>query len=214
MVRLGLVVACALAVCVLTAAEFRRIDWLRWWGKSAASTSFLALAAVGLGTRGGVPDAALALGVGLAFGAVGDVLLLGRRRNWFRAGALSFLVGNVAYLVAFAHLVPPAGWIDWTSALPITVTCATLWRMWRSIEQERVVVVVYCVPLTLLAVSATALAVHGVEPALGAAGLAFYVSDLLVARNRFVRASVPLQAVGRAIYYAAQLTFAAAIGVL
>lgn len=212
MVRLGLVVACALAVCVLTAAEFRRNERMRWWAKSAASGCFLALAGVGLASRQEVSAVAVALMVGLGLGAVGDVALLGRGRRWFRVGALAFLLGNVAYVVALARFASPARWLDWTSVAPVIVTSVVLRSMWQAFGRERLLVAAYSVPLTLLAVGALALATAGRQPALAGAGLAFYVSDLFVARSRFASTSVPVQAIGRAIYYTAQVIFAFAVG--
>jgi hypothetical protein len=50
------------------------------------------------------------------------------------------------------------------------------------------------------------------RPGVRAGALLFYLSDLLVARDRFVRPGIVNRVVGLPLYYAAQLLLASAVG--
>ena len=72
----------------------------------------------------------------------------------------------------------------------------------------RAAVVVYCAVISVMLW--LALGVDRLEVRLGA--LLFYLSDLLVARDRFVRPGLVNRVVGLPIYYAGQLLLALAVG--
>ena len=67
--------------------------------KAAASLGFLVVAAEAQAWA--TPHGqAICLGLGLSW--FGDVFLLSKARRWFLAGLVAFLLGHVAYVVAFA----------------------------------------------------------------------------------------------------------------
>ncbi|MFZ0491805.1 MAG: lysoplasmalogenase family protein, partial [Acidimicrobiia bacterium] len=90
----------ATALIVLLAGEKSSIT-LRNIAKPVASAGF-----IGVALSAGALDTAYGSWVflGLLLGAAGDVLLLGASRGAFLAGLVSFLMGHVAYVVAFVIL--------------------------------------------------------------------------------------------------------------
>jgi uncharacterized membrane protein YhhN len=175
--------------------------------KTTASVAFVILGAVRWGGGGAV---ATWIVVGLVLCAVGDVLLLGERS--FDLGLAAFLLGHVAYVVAF-HLASPAtGWNRWL-ALPVVIASlgAVAW-LWPHLGRRRGPVGAYIAVITVMVWGAAAVARTGALPwtvALGA--LLFYLSDLTVARQRFVHPAFANRAVGLPLYYAGQVLIALSI---
>jgi uncharacterized membrane protein YhhN len=195
------VASVAALVTVHLAADARGARVLRASGKLGASAAFVALA-LARGVDGSYDRAIL---VGLALSAVGDALLLSSRRTAFLAGLAAFLVAHVAYCVAFAEVARPS---PWAGLLVLAVTAAAIGALWRRVEHMRAPVVAYGVAIA--AMLWLALGVERVEVRAGA--VLFYASDLLVARDRFVRAGLENRLVGLPLYYAAQLLLAASVG--
>jgi uncharacterized membrane protein YhhN len=195
------VASVAALVTVHLAADVRGARVLRAAGKLGASAAFVALA-LARGVDGSYDRAIL---VGLALSAVGDALLLSSRRTAFLAGLAAFLLAHVAYGVAFAEVARPS---PWAGLLVVAVTAAAIGALWRRVEHMRAPVVAYGVAIA--AMLWLALGVERVEVRAGA--VLFYLSDLLVARDRFVRAALENRLVGLPLYYAAQLLLAASVG--
>lgn len=165
--------------------------------KLAASAGFLVVAwRVGAGGR----YATLVL-VGLALSAVGDLLLLARARSAFLAGIGAFLLAHVAYAAAFA----PSSHASVVVAAAVGVAGVAVVRwLWPHLGELRIPVVVYAAVITVMLV--LAMGVHHPWTRLGAA--LFYVSDLTVARDRFVRPGLVNRIIGLPLYYAGQLLLA------
>lgn len=135
------------------------------------------------------------------------------------AGLVAFLLGHVAYIAAFAYLVPP---IDWLAApfMPVFAIGAVaaipliLRWLWPRLGALRVPVIVYVAVISVMAVGGVAVLLH--DNALGtdarrlaaAGALAFYASDFAVARERFVGRDIWNRIVGLPLYYGAQLLIA------
>lgn len=192
-------VAALLAVHLLS--EWRGAPAARAAGKLGASLAFVALA---LARR---PHGAFDLAVlaGLVLSVIGDGLLLSRRRAAFLGGLAVFLLAHVAYVVAFAGRSRPslpAG------ALVVLFTAGVLRWLWPHLGGMRGPVVAYCAAIG--AMLWLALGVDRAEVRLGA--LFFFASDLLVARDRFVRPGMTNRLAGLPLYYAAQVLLALAIG--
>jgi uncharacterized membrane protein YhhN len=180
---------CAVAVV----GERWGVAWARPVGKVAAS-----LGMVAAGVASGVPWLAL---VALVAHLAGDVLLLSHRKALFVAGMLAFLVGHVAYAGAF--LASGVGAVATLLAGGALVACvAPVWR-WLAPHTGRLrrPVAAYVAALAMM----VALAWGTGRPGLGVSATAFLLSDLLVARNRFVAPGWGNRAVGLPLYYAAQL---------
>jgi uncharacterized membrane protein YhhN len=207
-----LTAACAFACLVLVYAEYRGHARLRIASKLLASAAFVALAAPAWNDS---PFACWMI-VGLVFGAIGDAALLGRGRRWFLAGLVAFLVGHVAYVGGFALLIAPERWLGaagWPVVLPIAVGGVALAVLWNRLGALRIPVIVYV--LVIVAMVIGALAVYRADalpdPArtrLLVGATLFFLSDLAVARDRFVGRAFSNKLWGLPAYYAGQLAIA------
>lgn len=217
---------CASAVASLVAAEIRiseqgAASWRarrgRFAWKPLASIAFC-LVPVFAGAATGAGPFATWIMVGLVLGAIGDVFLMFDHRRAFLAGLVSFLLGHVAYVVAFHHAVPAQRWASGSLvgvAVAVAAVGAILLRyLWPRLGTLRGPVIAYIAVISTMLVGGIAIAVHdSALPAdarlLAAAGaVAFYASDLAVARDRFVAKDVWNRIVGLPVYYGAQLLIA------
>lgn len=198
----------AAVICLLSAIyRHQRVE--QWLAKSAASAVFVAF---GL-TRadfGSVFD--LWMVTGLILGFAGDVLLINART--FRWGLLTFLAGHVAYIVAFDRACP---WSTWSLAvlIPLTVAAAAvaLW-LWPHASTMHGAVMAYIAVICVMAWGGIASAASGALPMAAAFGATlFFLSDLAVARHRFVKEAFLNRAIGLPAYYAGQILFALTIGI-
>ena len=202
------------AICVLLLVASIRREWraVQWVAKPLASLGFLGVAlAAGAGASS---YGRLVLGA-LVLCLAGDVLLLPRSRKSFMVGLFSFLLGHVAFGVAFLHLgVEPvavgvalgvegiAGWI-------------VLRFLWFHVPGSfRAPVVAYVLIISGMLALAVGAGWRVGAPWLPLAAFAFYVSDLAVARHRFVREAFVNRLVGLPLYYGAQVVLAWSAGLL
>jgi uncharacterized membrane protein YhhN len=169
-------------------------------GKVGASASFVALA-LALGVDGTFDRAILA---GLLLSVVGDALLLSSPRAAFLGSLAAFLLVHAVYGFAFSTVSRPSAW---TALLLVAAGAAALRWLWPHVGDLRVPVVAYSV--TISAMLWLALGVD--RPEVRAGALLFYVSDLLVARDRFVRPGIANRLMGLPLYYAGQLLLATAV---
>src|SRR5687767_7506592 len=99
---------CVVACGVLVLSERRQWRRARTVAKITASLAFIAVGAIVMfGSERPQPEPTHtwyrnAIGVGLVLGLIGDVALLGGKRG-FMLGLLAFLLGHVAYIVAFTQ---------------------------------------------------------------------------------------------------------------
>jgi uncharacterized membrane protein YhhN len=173
--------------------------------KTTASVVFVVLGA--LQWQGGHPVATW-LVVGLALCAVGDVLLLWDRS--FDLGLVSFLLGHVAYAGAFHAALPLPDWTRWPlGPLGLAGAGALVW-LWPHLGRRRFSVSAYVVVITVMVWGALATrTMLGSMIVFGA--VLFYLSDLTVARDRFVRSDIVNRAIGLPMYYAAQILIALSV---
>jgi uncharacterized membrane protein YhhN len=137
--------------------------------------------------------------------AAGDALLLSRRPRAFLAGIGAFLLTHVAYAVAFAPAARVS--VPLAAALALVALGVIRW-LWPHLGTFRLPVVVYAVAITAMLL--LALGLHRSVVRLGAA--LFYLSDLAVARDRFVRHQLANRVVGLPLYDAAQVLLALSAG--
>ena len=201
----------ALACLVLVAAEHRHARTVRMIAKPIASLAFIA---VGVLAASGVwNDYQIWVVIGLVLGAVGDIALLGKSSRAFLAGLGAFLLGHIAYIVAFAQLAPVESWLDIRAAVPVVAGGAVLAYLWPRLGTMRLPVIAYVVAIvTMMSAAIAAARVPAVpEPnrmLLVAGAALFFASDFAVARDRFIGASFTNRAWGLPAYYAGQLLIA------
>jgi uncharacterized membrane protein YhhN len=190
----------AALVALHLTADARGAAALRAAGKLGASAAFLALA-LALGVEGPFERAILG---GLVLSAAGDALLLSRARPAFLGGLVAFLLAHVAYSVAFLGVSRPSAWV---AAAVVAATGAALRWLWPGLGSMRAPVVAYCAVIAAMLWLALGVA----RPEVRAGAILFYLSDLLVARDRFVRPGIANRVVGLPLYYAGQLLLALAV---
>lgn len=203
---------CSCACLVLAYAEYRALAWLRIASKLLASAAFVG---VGMANAGDSRFAGWML-VGLVLGATGDAALLGHGPRWFLAGLVAFLLGHVAYVVGLAQLVDPSRWISVAGVpalLPISAGAIVLSLLWCRLGDMRGPVIGYVVVIVLMVIGAIAMfRAHAMaDPArtrLLAGTVLFFVSDVAVARDRFVAEAFVNRLWGLPAYYAGQLLIA------
>ena len=218
---IALSIGCAVACAAMLVAELRGLRRLRLAAKLAASAAFVAVGICALGRGPGNDDPAAvqlahAIVTGLVLGAVGDACLAVSGKRWFLAGLVAFLLGHLAYVAGIAMVEPAERWIGdagWLAAAPIGMGVAALIALWPRLGAMRIPVVVYLATITAMVVAAIAAARGAPLPAANRARLvvgasAFFVSDLAVARERFLTHSVTNKLWGLPAYYAGQLLLA------
>jgi uncharacterized membrane protein YhhN len=182
-----------------------------WLAKPLASTGFL-LTALAAGALSNAYGCAILVALALAW--LGDVLLIPKQsRRAFLAGLASFLLGHVAYAVAFLlrGVDPEASAV--AAALVAVPSAAALRWLWPFVpDRMRVPVVAYVGVISLMVVCALGVAEFRAHTAITLGAFAFYASDLAVARQRFVAESFTNKLWGLPLYYGAQLLLASTAG--
>jgi uncharacterized membrane protein YhhN len=205
---IALIAAAVCAVVVLLVAEAKGRRPLVLAAKPLASACFVAVGWASLRAAG--PYGAWIM-LGLVLSMAGDILLMFRRA--FLAGIGVFLAAHIAYLAAFHVLLPAHDWPLWIAA-PVTTTSAfaAAW-LWPHLGRLRAPVAAYVAAITLMLWGALAVMEAGRLAGVFAAGAAlFYLSDLAVARDRFVQAGFVNRACGLPAYYLGQILLALSVG--
>jgi len=204
-----IVVAYVVAVAALVWANQRGDDRARFVSKPVASALFVALAWVE-GAAGSPWGMAMLAGfVGCWWG---DVLLMPADRRAFLAGIAAFALGHVGFAVAFVLRGGDPVWGGVTAVGLVPLAGAVWWWLRphvRGVMRGAVIgyIVVICC-MVAAAASTAAVPGEGRELGLLAGAMLFWLSDLCVARERFVQSGFVNRAVGLPLYYGAQLVLA------
>lgn len=208
---LAATLVCGFSALLLLEAERRGAMRLRAAAKSVAALAFLAVGVIHLLASAAPPIGAGWICAGLALGVVGDVALLGRSERAFLGGLGAFLLGHLAYVVALAQRVPLRAWPG-LDLLPLALLGAIVLRgLWPRAGKLRIAVAVYVA--VILAMAAGALRAYRLDAGAGAellfwGALLFTVSDLAVARDRFVASTWSNKLWGLPLYFGGQLLIA------
>ncbi len=198
---------------LVTAVGLAALLWGEWQdrahprriGKPVASAGFI-VAAIGFGAlESRYGNIVLA---GLVLGAIGDVCLLGSGKKAFIAGLVSFLLGHVAYVVAFSTLpmsVPEAFLA--AAALAVVMGFVGRW-VFPHAPDMRVPIGIYMVVIAAMCVFAIGAGSAGAPWMIPVGAVMFTVSDIAVVRDRFVSPGFVNRLWGLPLYYAAQLIIA------
>ena len=171
--------------------------------KPIASVGFLCFA-----LQGGALESAYgrAIFAGLSLSWFGYVFLMSKRSGWFLAGLVAFLAAHVAYIIAFIGLGP-----SWSMAALSGVALARVaWSVRRWLrpslpaDMKRPVDGYIAVITVMVATAFGAWGTSGSNVLLAGA-ITFYLSDLSVARDRFVAPGFVNRLWGLPLYYGAQL---------
>ncbi|MFP6663577.1 MAG: lysoplasmalogenase [Deltaproteobacteria bacterium] len=207
---LACVTITVLATIALLIAESRNEIRGVWLTKPVAALGFLG-AALAVSAPQTSYGAWILTGLVLSF--VGDVLLIPRdSEKTLLAGLVSFLLGHLAYAVAFGQLGLNMPALLGAALVLALVAAVTLrWLLPHVEGPMRAAVAAYTIVITAMVLfAASAYAETGAASVLIGA-LLFYVSDLAVARQQFVAKSITNRLWGLPLYFAGQLVLAASI---
>ena len=224
MLALAVTALCAFAVARMVIAERAGDVNGRWRWKPVASAAFIAVPLLGGALGASAADSVVARLVvaGLCLGALGDLALLVEDRRGFLGGLVAFLLGHLCYVAAFARVTPIGAWFG--GAMMIVVAAAAIavvvilrW-LWPKLGELRIPVIVYIAVISAMAIGGLAASLRGGGPLDGTArglltvgAVAFYLSDLAVARETFQGRDPWNRIIGLPVYYGAQLLFAWAV---
>ena len=156
---------------------------------------------------------------GLIFCLGGDVFLALPRQRMFLYGLVSFLLGHLFYVAAFFYAV---GLNQWTAiGLVISALASGGVFLWLRphLGFMKIPVIFYILVITAMVVGAWSMLAAGELALTGRmlvfiGALSFYVSDLFVARQRFLKAEFLNRLIGLPLYYLGQFCLAFSIGLL
>lgn len=196
---------------LIAALYATRIDrrGLLYVGKPAASLGFLMVA---LGS--GALDSGYGAWIfaGLVLSMAGDVLLMFEATTSFLAGLVAFVLGHVAYIAAFFVLGVSSVWSMTALAGAAIVAWVVIRWLIPHVEREmRVPVLVYAGVISLMISLAIGTRGNGHTPLIVIGAALFYVSDLYVARDRFVTPSLANTMIGLPLYYGGQVLLALSV---
>jgi uncharacterized membrane protein YhhN len=206
---ISMTIITGLSVAVVLWADATGRRSVRGVAKTAASTAFIAVGVsagmLNSGWLGGLLVAALLLS------AVGDIALIGKSKAAVAGGLGAFLLAHVAYGAAF--------WVRGVSLfgviLALVVLLPATLSIWRWLMPHtgrlRTAVAAYILVITgmvTLAMASAGYVQGNASRLLFAATVVFFVSDICVARERFVCPSLWNRRIGLPLYYAAQLALA------
>jgi uncharacterized membrane protein YhhN len=150
---------------------------------------------------------------------VGDVCLAVPGLTAFRIGLVAFLLGHVGYIIAFAALARPGAAMGVTALAAIPLSSLVYLRLRPFLNGMRRSVAGYVVVITLMVIAAGTLFGDRTWPYAGRllvfnGALAFYISDLFVARQRFVHQAFFNRLIGLPLYSLGQYQLAYTVGLM
>jgi uncharacterized membrane protein YhhN len=200
-----LLVSLVAVVCYLI-ADTKEHAKGRILGKMLASTMFLALAILSGASQSLFGQVMMAA---FLFSWLGDLFLLSREQKWFLAGLVSFLIAHVAFTAAFYQ----RGIITEGLLLPAMVTILasvliSYWLLPKVNKDMKVPVVIYIAAIIVMVICAFGTHLHKADSAIPLAACIFMASDILVARDQFVKEGLTNRRIGAPLYFIAQMIFA------
>jgi uncharacterized membrane protein YhhN len=211
-----IVAAAAVLLAGLLTAEKKQHLTGKLLTKTPASLLFILAAAL---QPHPLPDYTTWVIVGLSFCLVGDVCLALPQRPAFLVGLVSFLVGHVMYVFGFAVLSPMRLWWSAGAWGVAAISIGVFFWLRPHLGKMLGPVIAYILIISVMLIGAIGVfRSGGLRPdgqwlvLVGA--LLFYLSDLFVARQRFVAPGFVNRAIGLPMYYAGQFLIAFSIGTI
>jgi uncharacterized membrane protein YhhN len=156
---------------------------------------------------------------GFIFCLGGDVFLALPRQKMFLYGLVSFLLGHLFYVAAFFYT---AG-INQGSVIGLAISAMAsgavfLWLR-PHLGAMKIPVIFYILVITAMVVGACSVLAAGNLAVSGrmlvfSGALSFYISDVFVARQRFLKTEFRNRLIGLPLYYSGQFMLAFSVGLL
>lgn len=186
-----------LAALVFAALEALAL-WKNWfWLEVIAKPGVMVVLFIGLFTSVGLNGPLLWFGMGILFSMAGDVFLMISLDRLFLAGLVAFLLAHVAYVIGFNLPLPAL--TSWGVILAILIGFGGA-RVIRRILSEaiskgqgrmRIPILLYSMVISLMLLSATMKLADltwnaGAALLVSLGAFLFYLSDIILAWNKFV----------------------------
>ena len=154
---------------------------------------------------------------GLVFCLGGDVFLALPQDRMFLCGLVSFLLGHVFYAVGFFYVANLSHWIWIGAGITLTVSGGIFTWLRPHLGSMLMPVIAYITVITVMLVGAWSLFCDADLNLSGrvlvfSGAACFYVSDLFVARDRFVKMDFKNRLFGLPLYYLGQFLLAFSVG--
>jgi uncharacterized membrane protein YhhN len=157
--------------------------------------------------------------VGLIFCLIGDVFLALPHEKAFMAGLVAFLVGHIFYIFSFSSLIPIYHWISAGMFIIFGMSAFIFFWLRPHLKSMLIPVLLYIVVITVMASGAWAVFWKSSFQISGRAlifvgSLCFYVSDVFVAGDKFIKEEYRNRLLGLPLYYTGQFLLAFSVGLL
>ncbi len=200
------------ALIVLLIAEAQNRQTLRWIAKPIASAGFI-LAAIGYGAFD--TTFGLVMLTAFVFSFFGDIFLIPKNRSTFMTGLLGFGLAHIAYSTAFVIFGIDIGW-TLLSAVLITLFIVSIgrWLYPFLATNTRIPLWLYLLVIGIMVSLAGGCTLAGGPVTILTGAVLFAVSDIAVARNKFVAPGLSNKLWGLPLYYLAQHILASSVGMI
>lgn len=156
---------------------------------------------------------------GLVCGLIGDVCLALKGKRAFRAGLVVFLIGHLLYVAAFVSLTRLSDWGTPGHLIIGAVSLGVFLRLRPRLGSMLIPVAFYVVVISIMVAAAW---VAFLNPGLSRCGaltlflgaILFYLSDVFVARERFLESEFVNRLFGLPLYYCGQFLIAFSVGLV
>ncbi|MBI4776159.1 MAG: lysoplasmalogenase [Deltaproteobacteria bacterium] len=160
-----------------------------------------------------VPDYYHVLLFGLAFCLIGDVFLALPQKRMFLPGLVSFLIGHVCYILAFLYVAHINAFTYLGAIITFPVSAGIYLYLRPHLNSMNRPVLAYVIVISIMLCGAwSILGDSGIllmgRISIFIAAVCFYLSDVFVARDRFVKKEYFNRVVGLPTYYVAQFLLA------
>ncbi|MGD8343990.1 MAG: lysoplasmalogenase [Desulfobacterales bacterium] len=216
MMKIVIIPVAAVLLAGLLYCEKNELQAAKLSVKTILSTLFILTVAI---QSRPVPTYFLFLLIGMLFCLGGDVFLALPHSGMFLWGLVSFLVGHLFYVTAFGYA---AGINRWTlTGLFVSLIASGGVYLWLRPHLGAMKMAVICYMVVISAMATGAWSMLGADHLrltgrmLACAGaLSFYISDVFVARQRFVKSAFLNRLVGLPLYYGGQFMLAFSVGLI
>ena len=204
------IAVCLIACAALVFSEYRGWKIGKAMLKIAASTAFLTLAFQLNATASAYGQLIL---TALGFSWVGDVFLLSQKSRLFLLGLASFLLAHLVFAIAFASLSTDVTALVVGLVLMSSLGIVVLAWLWGHLKAfYRLAVTAYVTAIVAMCALAISASVASDMWMLAVGAMIFAISDVAVARNRFVAPGASNKLWGLPLYYGAQIILALSVG--